>query len=111
TTTTTTAPAPAPAPALTQPIVQPTPTPTPAPAAQAAPRPTPPPATTPAPSEDIQERAREILKQQQAEMQKTPSSVQFATPGQTRSLTAEPSSDEEAMHQRALEILRGGQPQ
>jgi len=105
--TTTTTTAPAPAPALTQPIVQPTPPP----AAQAAPRPTAPPATTPAPSEDIQERAREILKQQQAEMQKTPSSVQFATPGQTRALTAEPSSDEEAMHQRALEILRGGQPQ
>jgi len=59
--------------------------------------------------EDIQQRARDILRQQQQEMQRSPSSVQFVAPGQNRVLTAEPTPDEQAIHQRALDILHGNQ--
>jgi hypothetical protein len=98
-----------PAPVVAEPApVQPTPAqPVPAPIVRPAPAAVAPQAQPPA---DIQDRAREILRQQQAEMQRTPSTAQFAAPRE-RSLTAEPTADEEAMHQKALEILHGGQPQ
>ena len=56
------------------------------------------------PSPEVQERARQILKQQQAEMQKAqPAPATVSAPASTLSGNT---PEQEALHERALEILR-----